>query len=141
MDSNLRHTVLQIPGSKSCSSAFFLAINDLLHFRVSRKPLRQALRQEMPRRHSPIRRSTTATLAEIPLGAAKPPARAHSCPHLDGEVVPALTYPIINPQPGLKTNTNYVRHIVSGLRAHEGIPSEYIDKVKAVAAANTRTSL
>jgi hypothetical protein len=55
---------------------------------------------------------------------------------LDGEVVPALTYTVINPQPGLKTNINYVRHIVCGLRAHEGIPSEYIDKVKAIAAAN-----
>ena len=53
----------------------------------------------------------------------------------DGEIVPALTYTVKSPKPGLKTNIDYVRHIVSGLREH-GVQDEYIAKVKAIAAAN-----
>jgi cation transport regulator ChaC len=53
----------------------------------------------------------------------------------DGEVVLALTYTVKCPKPGLKTNIDYVRHIVCGLREH-GISDEYIAKVKAIAAAN-----
>jgi len=53
----------------------------------------------------------------------------------NGEVVPALTYTVKSPKPGLKTNIDYVRLIVSGLREHK-VPDEYISKVKAIAAAN-----
>ena len=53
----------------------------------------------------------------------------------DGEVIPALTYTVKEPVPGLKTNIDYVRHIVCGLREHN-VPDEYIAKVKALAAAN-----
>jgi len=35
----------------------------------------------------------------------------------------------------LRTNIEYVRHIISGLREHN-ITEEYIAKVKAIAAAN-----
>jgi cation transport regulator ChaC len=53
----------------------------------------------------------------------------------NGEVVHALTYTVRDPQPGLRTNIEYVRHIISGLREHN-ITEEYIAKVKAIAAAN-----
>jgi hypothetical protein len=36
----------------------------------------------------------------------------------DGKIVSALTYTVKCPKPGLKTNVDYVRHIVSGLREH-----------------------
>jgi hypothetical protein len=35
----------------------------------------------------------------------------------------------------LKTNIEYVRHIVSGLREHD-VPPDYVAKVKAIASAN-----
>jgi cation transport regulator ChaC len=54
----------------------------------------------------------------------------------DGDIVEALTYTVKDPQLGLRTNADYVRHIVCGLREHEGVPNEYIAKVKAIAAAN-----
>lgn len=53
----------------------------------------------------------------------------------DGEAVEALTYGVTSPIPGLKTNIDYVRHIVHGLREH-GVESAYIDIVKAIAGAN-----
>ena len=51
------------------------------------------------------------------------------------EIVSALTYIAKDPKPGLRTNTDYVRHIVVGLREHK-VADEYIAKVKAIAAAN-----
>jgi hypothetical protein len=54
----------------------------------------------------------------------------------DGRIISALTYTVLDPKPGLKTNLDYVRHIVSGLREH-GVPRiapNYIDKVKRIAA-------
>jgi gamma-glutamylcyclotransferase len=53
----------------------------------------------------------------------------------DGRIVSALTYTVINPRAGLKTDLDYVRYIVAGLR-ERGLPKEYIDKVKGIAAAN-----
>lgn len=55
------------------------------------------------------------------------------CPN--GKIVSALTYTVKCPKAGLRTNTDYVRLIVSGLREHK-ISDEYIAKVKAAAAAN-----
>ncbi len=55
----------------------------------------------------------------------------------DGQVVTALTYTVINPQDGLKTDLDYVRYIIAGPR-ERGVPGEYIDKVKEIAAANNR---
>jgi hypothetical protein len=46
-----------------------------------------------------------------------------------------MTYTAISPRTGLVTSLDYVRYIIAGL--HErGIPAEYIDKVKRIAAAN-----
>lgn len=53
----------------------------------------------------------------------------------DGGIVSALTYTVEDPKPGLKTNIEYVSHIVHGLREHK-VSDEYIAKVKAIAAAN-----
>lgn len=53
----------------------------------------------------------------------------------NGDVVPALTYTVKAPRAGLKTDAEYVRHIVCGLREHK-VPAEYIAKVKAIASAN-----
>jgi cation transport regulator ChaC len=53
----------------------------------------------------------------------------------NGDVVTAFTYRAIRPQPGLKTNREYVRYIVTGLRDH-GVNEEYISEVKRIAAAN-----
>ena len=52
-----------------------------------------------------------------------------------GEIVAALTYTVKCPQSGLKTNINYVRLIICGLREHK-VPDEYIAKVKVIAKAN-----
>lgn len=52
-----------------------------------------------------------------------------------GEILTALTYTVINPREGLTTSIDYVRLIVAGLR-ERGAPAAYIDKVKAIAAAN-----
>jgi cation transport regulator ChaC len=52
-----------------------------------------------------------------------------------GEIVPALTYTVKDPKPGLKTNIGYLRRIVCGLREHR-VEDEYIAKVKSIAAAN-----
>jgi hypothetical protein len=46
-----------------------------------------------------------------------------------------MTYTVKCPKPGLKTNTDYVRLIVCGLREHR-VSDEYIAKVKAIAVAN-----
>lgn len=53
----------------------------------------------------------------------------------NGDIATALTYTVSNPKPGLRTNADYVRHIVHGLRGHKA-PEEYIVKVKAIAVAN-----
>lgn len=53
----------------------------------------------------------------------------------NGDIVAALTYTVTNPKPGLKTNIDYVGHIVRGLRDHK-VPDEYIAKVKTIAAEN-----
>lgn len=52
-----------------------------------------------------------------------------------GQTIEALTYTVINPHSGLKTDIDYVRYIIAGL--HErGVPDDYIAKVKSIAAAN-----
>lgn len=53
----------------------------------------------------------------------------------DGRIDRVLTYTVRNPRDGLKTNLDYVRCIIAGLR-ERGVPGEYIDKVKRIAAAN-----
>jgi gamma-glutamylcyclotransferase len=53
----------------------------------------------------------------------------------NGDIANAQTYTVKNPKPELKTNTDYVGHIVRGLRDHK-VPDEYIAKVKAIAVAN-----
>ena len=53
----------------------------------------------------------------------------------NGEVVSALTYTVLRRRDGLRTNLNYVRLIVSGLR-ERGVTESYIIKVKKIAAAN-----
>lgn len=53
----------------------------------------------------------------------------------NGDIATALTYTVNDPKPGLKTNIDYVGHIVRGLRAHK-VPDEYIPQVKAIAVAN-----
>jgi AIG2-like family len=55
-----------------------------------------------------------------------------------GQLLPAITYRVINPKPGLKTSPEYVGYIVRGLREH-GVAEEYIAKVKAIAIANNPT--
>jgi hypothetical protein len=52
-----------------------------------------------------------------------------------GEILNALTYTVAKPQTGLRTNIDYVRHIVRGLLDHN-VPAEYIGKVKAIACQN-----
>jgi len=46
-----------------------------------------------------------------------------------------LTYTFRDPEDGLKTNIDYVRLIIAGLR-ERGISDAYIAKVKAIAIAN-----
>lgn len=53
----------------------------------------------------------------------------------DGKIHTAITYTVINPQAGLRTSLEYVRHIVQGLRDHK-VPDDYISNVKAIASAN-----
>lgn len=53
----------------------------------------------------------------------------------DSKIVSALTYTVKCPKAGLRTNIEYVRHIIRGLR-ERGVPNTYIRKVKAIAAAN-----
>jgi Gamma-glutamyl cyclotransferase, AIG2-like len=52
-----------------------------------------------------------------------------------GQVVPALTYTVIKPMPGLRTNEKYVAYIVAGLRERD-VNADYIARVKAIAIAN-----
>jgi gamma-glutamylcyclotransferase (GGCT)/AIG2-like uncharacterized protein YtfP len=52
-----------------------------------------------------------------------------------GRVLDALTYTARNPRSGLKTDIDYVRYIIGGLR-ERGIPVDYVIKVKAIAIAN-----
>ena len=55
-------------------------------------------------------------------------------PH--GAIVTALTYTVKNPRAGyLKTDIDYVRHIIAGLR-ERGIPAGYIERVKGIAIGN-----
>jgi cation transport regulator ChaC len=53
----------------------------------------------------------------------------------DGLVLFATTYVVSHPQSGLRTNLEYVSHIIVGLR-ERGVNSGYIDKVKLIATAN-----
>jgi cation transport regulator ChaC len=53
----------------------------------------------------------------------------------DGQELRVLTYTAKQPKPGLKTNVQYVRHIVCGLRQRD-VPDDYIAKVKVLAEAN-----
>ncbi len=53
----------------------------------------------------------------------------------NGQVTSALTYTVKQPQSGLTTNIDYIRHIITGLR-ERGVPDEYIARVKAIARAN-----
>jgi hypothetical protein len=53
----------------------------------------------------------------------------------DGRIVEALTYTVRNPCGGLKTDIDYVRYIVAGMR-ERGIPGAYVEKVKAIARGN-----
>jgi hypothetical protein len=46
-----------------------------------------------------------------------------------GEILNALTYTVAKPQAGLRTNIDYVRHIVRGLRDHN-VPAEYLGQDK-----------
>ena len=48
---------------------------------------------------------------------------------LDGDMLSVLTYVVRDPKPNLKTNAEYVTHILSGLEEHK-IPIEYRDYVK-----------
>jgi gamma-glutamylcyclotransferase (GGCT)/AIG2-like uncharacterized protein YtfP len=52
-----------------------------------------------------------------------------------GKIVTALTYTVRNPRGGVKTDIDYVRYIVAGLR-ERGIPNDYVDKVKQIAITN-----
>lgn len=52
-----------------------------------------------------------------------------------GSIVSALTYRVRNPQPDLKTNLEYVRYIVEGLRDH-GVQEDYVEIMKQLAQAN-----
>lgn len=53
----------------------------------------------------------------------------------DGRMEQALTYLVMDPQAGLKTGIDYVRHIICGLR-ERGVADEYISRVKHLAIAN-----
>jgi hypothetical protein len=53
----------------------------------------------------------------------------------DGSIVSALTYRARNPKPDLKTNLEYVGHIVEGLRQRD-IQEDYVELVKQLAQAN-----
>jgi len=53
----------------------------------------------------------------------------------DGQVVTALTYTVRDPRPDLRTDIDYVRYIIAGLR-ERAIPQAYIDKAKMIATAN-----
>ena len=56
----------------------------------------------------------------------------------NSEVVTALTYRVIAPKPDLKTNLDYVGHIVKGLR-ERGVAEGYISEIKTIASANNPT--
>jgi cation transport regulator ChaC len=53
----------------------------------------------------------------------------------NGKIVKALTYIVKDPKAGLRTNIDYVRYIIGGLR-ERGIPAEYVAKVKTIAKVN-----
>lgn len=53
----------------------------------------------------------------------------------DDQVVTAVTYLVIDREPGLKTSLEYVGHIVAGLK-ERGVPDTYIALVKQSAADN-----
>jgi hypothetical protein len=53
----------------------------------------------------------------------------------NGNTLEALTYTVISPQTGLRTNLDYVCRIIRGLRERR-VSDEYINKVKEIAAAN-----
>ena len=51
------------------------------------------------------------------------------------ELVEALTYTVVSPAAGLKTNLEYVSFIVAGLK-ERGVAQDYIERVKVIAAAS-----
>jgi gamma-glutamylcyclotransferase (GGCT)/AIG2-like uncharacterized protein YtfP len=53
----------------------------------------------------------------------------------NGLLLTALTYRVRNPKPDLKTNLEYVRYIVMGLR-ERGVREDYVGLVKKLAATN-----
>lgn len=53
----------------------------------------------------------------------------------DGQLVTAVTYLVIDREPGLKTSLEYVGHVVAGLK-ERGVPDTYIALVKQSAADN-----
>jgi hypothetical protein len=53
----------------------------------------------------------------------------------DGEEVEAITYTVKDPVRNLQTNSDYVAHIINGLREH-GASEAYIRKVKRIAESN-----
>jgi hypothetical protein len=53
----------------------------------------------------------------------------------DGKIVTALTYTVRDPRAGLRTDIDYVRYIIAGLR-ERSIQGEYIKRVKETAIAN-----
>jgi|GEM_PF-2453178 len=55
----------------------------------------------------------------------------------DGSVVTALTYVVKEPQEGLRTSLEYLRHIVTGLR-EQGAAEDYIREVKRIAVGSSR---
>lgn len=64
--------------------------------------------------------------------------RTTICVRLAGEEerpVEAYTYLVKDPEPGLRTCIDYVRHILLGLREH-GAPQEYLDYVKSRIRSN-----
>jgi cation transport regulator ChaC len=53
----------------------------------------------------------------------------------NGDVITALTYVVQDPKDFLKTSTEYVSYVVTGLR-ERGIDPNYIERVKEIAAQN-----
>ena len=52
-----------------------------------------------------------------------------------GEIVTALTYTVRHPRAGITTAIDYVGFIIGGLR-ERGVPDDYIEQVKRIAAVN-----
>jgi cation transport regulator ChaC len=53
----------------------------------------------------------------------------------DGSIATALTYVALNPQQGIQTSWEYVKHIMKGLSDHH-VPGEYVNAMKAWVVEN-----